>query len=98
MTRARALVAVAVLGTSLLVSVASAAPASAAIAVTVDPSTDLADGQAVTVTGTGFTPNASVGTAECSPAVAQSRATADCDLSTSRVSNTDANGSVKLVI
>src|SRR4051812_27668173 len=77
---------------SSVLVVASATPAGAAVTVTVDPSTGLADGQAVTITGMGFTPGASVGAAECSAAVAQSRSTSDCDLSNAPIVPADSSG------
>ncbi|OAH10915.1 enediyne antibiotic chromoprotein [Streptomyces jeddahensis] len=43
----------------------SAAPASAAPAVTASPSSGLADGQSVTVTGTGFPAGAQVAVSQC---------------------------------
>ncbi|HTT87061.1 MAG TPA: neocarzinostatin apoprotein domain-containing protein [Acidimicrobiales bacterium] len=55
------------------------------------PSTELADGQLVTVTGTGFTPNDSVGMAECK-AVAGSTSESNCDLDTVDFAFTDASG------
>src|SRR3954465_4780590 len=77
---------------SSVLVVASATPAGAAVTVTVDPSTGLADGQAVTITGTGFAPGASVGAAECSAAVAQSHSTSDCDLSNAPIVPADSSG------
>jgi Neocarzinostatin family len=56
---------------------------------TVIPSAELADGQTVVVNGTGFTPNDSVGMAECaSSAVSPS----NCDLSTVQFAQTDSTG------
>ncbi|MEY2465049.1 MAG: hypothetical protein QOH64_3187 [Acidimicrobiaceae bacterium] len=98
MKRARAAVMLAVLGVPLVFSVAAAPSAAAAVAVTVDPTTGLADGQAVTATGSGFGPNVTVGAAECSAAVGTSRSTSDCDLSTSRTTNTDASGAATIVL
>src|SRR5712691_4926828 len=65
--------------------------ASAALpVVTVSPSTGLVDLQQVTVTGSGFTPNAQVASAQCRPgAVGES----DCDLSTVVYGQADQNGS-----
>jgi hypothetical protein len=82
----------AALAGSLGVSTLAASPAAAAVVVTVDPATGLADGQPVTVTGSGFSSHASVGTAQCSAAVGSSHDTTDCDLSTSRTGSADAGG------
>ena len=53
--------------TLILLSVATAAPARAVVAATiaVTPADGLADRQIVAVTGTGFTPGATVGVVEC---------------------------------
>ena len=91
-TRGRAVGVLCLLALSSVFVVASATPASAAVTVTVDPSTGLADGQAVTITGTGFSPNASVGAAECSAAVGQSRSTNDCDLTNAPIVQADSSG------
>ena len=72
--------------------VATASRADAAVVVTVDPSTGLADGQPITITGSGFAPGASVGAAECSAAVAQSHNTIDCDLSNAPITQADGSG------
>ena len=87
-----------VLALSSVFVVASATPAAAAITVTVDPSTGLADGQPVTITGEGFDPNVSVGTAECTAAVATSRNTNDCDLSNSRTVQADSSGKAVILL
>ena len=71
MRRARALirraltpaVAVALLGG--LLAVVPAAPAAAASAITVTPSTNLVQGQTVSVSGTGYPANSTVGIIEC---------------------------------
>jgi hypothetical protein len=55
------------------------------------PSAELADGQVVTVTGTNFTPDVTVGMAECK-AVAGSSSPSDCDLSTATTVPTDGAG------
>src|SRR5712691_2236072 len=58
--------------------------------VTVTPSTNLVDLQQVTVTGSGFSANAQVASAQCRPgAVGES----DCDLSTVVYGQADQNGS-----
>jgi len=59
-------------------------------ALTANPSTGLADGQTITVTGSGFTPFVGVGMVEC-----QEGATgpSGCDLSTLREVGTDGSGS-----
>jgi hypothetical protein len=88
----------AVLGSTALLVVVTASPAAADLVVTVDPSTGLADGQPVTVSGTGFAPNTSIGAAQCSAASTQSRSTEDCDLSTSRTGNADGNGAGSFVL
>jgi hypothetical protein len=98
MKRAAAVVMAAVLVAATGLTVVMAAPAAAAIAVTVDPSTGLVDGQPVTVTGTGFAPHASGGTAQCSAAVGQSRDTVDCDLSTSKTGSADDDGTASFVL
>jgi neocarzinostatin family protein len=58
-------------------------------ALTVDPSTGLADGQTVTVTGTGFSANAEIGMAECEPGAGGE---SDCDLSNVLIVESDGNG------
>src|SRR5918996_4829730 len=55
----------------------------------VAPSTDLVHGQVVTVTGSGFTPNASIGMAQCD---ATGTDTSDCDLSNVAYTTADAAG------
>ncbi len=59
-------------------------------AVTVSPSTGLVNGQAVTVSGAGFSPNASIGMSQCR---AGATSPSDCDVSISRIVQADANGS-----
>jgi hypothetical protein len=90
--RVRAAAVSAVVALSAIFVVASAPAAAAAVTVTVTPSTGLADGQPVTITGEGFAPNTSVGTAECSAAVATSRNTSDCDLSSAPIVQADQSG------
>src|SRR6266540_2081813 len=58
--------------------------------ITVMPSTDLVDSQPVTVTGSGFTPGASVGMSECDAAGVDS---SDCDLSDSAFVTATGQGS-----
>ena len=58
--------------------------------VTVSPSTGLVNGQGVTVSGTGFSANASIGMSQCR---AGATSPSDCDVSISRVVQTDTNGS-----
>ncbi|MEU8654505.1 enediyne antibiotic chromoprotein [Streptomyces sp. NPDC048737] len=54
------------LGSAVVAAIAiSTAPASAAAAVTASPSSGLADGQTVTVTGTGFPAGAEVAVSQC---------------------------------
>ena len=55
------------------------APASAASALVVTPNTDLVDFQTVTVDGSGFPPNTSVGLVQCTNGAAVPAT--DCDLS-----------------
>ncbi|HEX4822285.1 MAG TPA: neocarzinostatin apoprotein domain-containing protein [Acidimicrobiales bacterium] len=85
-----------IMAMTVVLVVAAATRADAAVVVTVDPSTGLADGQPVTITGTGFAPGASVGAAECGPAVGQSRSTNDCDLSNAPIVQADSNGTAVL--
>ena len=94
--RARGLGILGVLALTSVLFVATAARADAAVVVTVDPSTGLADGQPITVTGSGFAPGASVGAAECSAAVAQSHNTVDCDLSNAPITQADGSGTAVL--
>ena len=91
-SRARGFGLVGVLALAPVFVVVSATRADAAVTVTVDPSTGLADGQPVTITGSGFTPGTSVGAAECSAAVAQSHSTSDCDLSNAPIVQADSSG------
>jgi hypothetical protein len=55
----------------------------------VAPSTELVDGQVVTVMGNGFTPNASIGMSQCDAAGTD---TPDCDLSNVAYATADAAG------
>lgn len=80
----------------LAVSVVAAALAPAAAGragpgplVVVNPATDLLHGQVVTVTGSGFTPNASIGMSQCDAAGTN---TADCDLSNVAYATADGAG------
>jgi len=72
------------------VTTVSSVPPSCAPTLSVVPSANLADGQAVTVTGTGFTPNDAVGMVECE---AGATGPSDCDLSTLDETGTDDTGS-----
>ena len=63
--------------------------AAATPAIVVTPSTDLLHNQSVTVTGSGYTPNASIGMAQCDPEAAEP---ADCDLSNVGYATADAAG------
>lgn len=63
-----------------------AAPAPAVAAISASPSTDLADGQQVTVTGTGYPANHTVDLVECAQDLG-------CDFSNLRVIGTDSAGS-----
>jgi hypothetical protein len=58
-------------------------------AITVNPDTGLADGQSVTVTGTGFSANAEIGMAECQPGTTSE---ATCDLSNTLILQSDGSG------
>jgi len=96
--RARGLGLIGVVALAPVFVVVTATRADAAVTVTVDPSTGLADGQPVTITGSGFTPGASVGAAECGAAVAQSHSTSDCDLSNAPIVQADSNGTAVIHI
>ena len=65
--------------------------------VTVSPNTDLQDGQTVQVDATGYTPNASVGTAQCRAGATD---VSDCDLGHSIITTSDGDGawSASLVV
>jgi hypothetical protein len=63
--------------------------ASAAPVVTVTPDTGLLHGQVVTVAGTGFTPGASIGMAECRVGATDQ---SGCDVSTARSTTADGAG------
>jgi hypothetical protein len=69
-------------------SVQSATPPKPVVAVT--PNTGLADLQLVTMTGTGFSANASIATLQCRPGATQP---SDCDLGTLTYVSADASGS-----
>lgn len=58
-------------------------------AVSVTPNTGLVDGQVVTVTGSGYAPNSSVGMVQC---VAGADSIDDCDGRTATSHSADANG------
>lgn len=55
----------------------------------VNPDTNLADGQNVTVTGTGFSANTEIGMAECEPGADSE---SDCDLSNIAIVESDSSG------
>jgi hypothetical protein len=57
------------------------------------PSAELADGQSITVTGTGFTPNEVVGMAECAAGALNP---SECDLSTVDEVQTDSTGAFSI--
>lgn len=94
--KVRALGVVGVLALSSVFVVVAATRADAAVVVTVDPSTGLADGQPVTITGSGFTPGASVGAAQCSALSGQSRSTNDCDITNAPITQADSSGTAVL--
>src|SRR5712691_11863720 len=75
-------------GASIATGALSALPV-----VTVTPSTNLVDLQQVTVTGSGFSANAQIGTVECRPGALNE---ADCDLSTLVYSHADGSGTFTL--
>ena len=85
-----------IMAMTMVLVVAAATRADAAVVVTVDPSTGLADGQPVTITGSGFNPGASVGAAQCTSLSGQSRSTSDCDLSNAPITQADSDGNVVL--
>jgi Neocarzinostatin family/Family of unknown function (DUF6299) len=70
-------------------TVALASPASAQPMITVTPDTDLVDFQTVTVTGSGFAAESTVGMAMCT---AGSLSVDNCDLDTSELVQSDATG------
>ena len=57
--------------------------------VTVTPAVGLSDGAVVTVAGSGFTPNTSIGMAVCAGTI---RSISNCDLSTSSIGSADSSG------
>ncbi|MDQ1510981.1 MAG: hypothetical protein QOG50_2825 [Actinomycetota bacterium] len=75
---------------ALLMTLVWAAPASAAPALVVTPNTDLVDFQTVSVTGSGFAANSSVGLLECQTGAFD---LGNCDLNTLAFPSTDATGS-----
>jgi hypothetical protein len=77
------------LGVFAAVTVAAASPASAQPLITVTPDTDLVDFQAVTVAGTGFPAEITLGLAMCT---AGPLSIDDCDLGTSDFVESDAAG------
>jgi hypothetical protein len=86
-TLIRSIVAAAIVASALPVL---AAPAAAAPALEVTPNTDLVDFQQVTVSGTGFTPGATIGMAQC---LGTATDESGCDLSNSPITTADAAGS-----
>src|SRR4051812_36262232 len=72
-----------------LAVVAPAAPAAAATAITVTPSTNLVQGQTISVSGTGYPVNAIVGIIQCA---AGAQTVSDCELRYTTTS-TDPSGS-----
>jgi hypothetical protein len=60
----------------------------------VKPTTNLTDGQSVTVAGTGYKKNTSLGINECADKGDQTPA-GDCDLAGTKVVTSDANGVIK---
>jgi hypothetical protein len=83
---------------TLLALVVAASPASAAVTATVSPNADLADGQAITVTADGFQPNIPIGTAECGSGASGTANISECDLSTSVLGQSDAQGHGSLTL
>jgi hypothetical protein len=76
-------------GVFVAVTVAGASPASAQPMITVTPDTDLVDFQTVTVSGSGFAAEATVGMAMCT---AGSLSIDNCDLDTSDLVQSDPTG------
>jgi Neocarzinostatin family/Family of unknown function (DUF6299) len=76
-------------GVFVAVTVASASPASAQPMITVTPDTDLVDFQTVTVSGSGFAAETTLGIAMCT---AVPLSIDDCDISTSVLVQSDATG------
>ena len=76
-------------GVFAAVTVASASPAGAQPMITVTPDTDLVDFQTVTVSGSGFGAEITLGIAMCT---AGPLSIDDCDLSTSELVDSDAAG------
>jgi LPXTG-motif cell wall-anchored protein len=69
--------------------VADGAVAQATPTITASPSTDLAAGQTVTITGSGFTPNQSIGVSQCEDPFVDS---SSCDFATAKIANSDGSG------
>jgi catabolite regulation protein CreA len=67
----------------------SAVAAQATPTISVSPSSGLSNGQSVTITGSGFTPNSSVGVSMCDDPIVDG---SSCDLSTAKVSRSDGSG------
>src|SRR5262245_28736081 len=70
-----------------------AEPAPVAPTIVVEPSTGLSAGQTVTVTGSGFTADSSIGVALCDDPLVDS---SSCDLSTASIARSDAAGGFTL--
>jgi len=62
--------------------------------VIVSPSTNLLDGQMVSVTGSGFSPDATVRVSECRPPVT---ASSDCAVQSDQLTSADASGSISML-
>jgi hypothetical protein len=86
--RVMARVAASVAGVVLLVPL-MAAPAAAAPAMTIAPDSDLVDFQQVTVSGSGYTPGATIGIVQC---IDDPGGQENCDLSTLGYTSADAGG------
>ena len=84
------LVVVGMVGAILAVGWAGAA-AGAATLVTVTPDTALVDAQTVSVSASGYTPNAGLAVIECTAAAVSE---SDCDLSTLLLTNADGSGNL----
>lgn len=80
-----------VVGSLGLVSVASASTTTTTATMTVTPNTGLTANQKVVITGTGFTPNASLLAVEC---IGTATTTAGCDLTALTPISVNANGAI----
>jgi hypothetical protein len=79
------------LATLVVLSQSGVAAAAGSVTASANPSSDLLDGQTITLSGTGFDPAAQVGMAEC---LTGATGTAQCDLAGLRFTTTDASGSL----